>query len=501
DVDECIEATSCGNHSICNNTDGSFFCTCLDGFIDDDGNCTDINECALGTDVCQQNCTNTLGSYECACNTPVYYLEDDVTCVLTVCNSSIGCTECVEGYTGANCDEDIDECANDAFICGIGGNCTNEVGSYQCNCSDGYELNLGNCTLDGCQNGAACENTGEPNGFFCNCSSIGEFNGTYCEININACTEFVPYNTSTIYLDKPCLNNGTCNDAITGYTCSCPDAFSGIFCEIGRRVNSCKDDPCGENVDCTLVTNPPFYSCGACLPGYTNDTCEIDLDECSNSDLNDCCDECECENTKGSYKCKCPPGQKLDADERSCKVCNCSSPAACNASVGCTECLSGFKGANCDEDIDECSSNPCTKLDLGAGVCNNTRGSYVCECAPGYEGDLCDHLVDVCASFAEPSEGCQHNANCSNTGQPNGYECTCVTPDYTGVNCATDVDACVKYIPTREKLDPCYNGATCVDAAVGYTCNCPSGFTGLFCESKLQLLKNNHLHPFFMQLL
>ncbi|ELU13257.1 hypothetical protein CAPTEDRAFT_47715, partial [Capitella teleta] len=105
----------CGNHSICNNTDGSFFCTCLDGFIDDDGNCTDINECALGTDVCQQNCTNTLGSYECACNTP-----------------------CVEGYTGANCDEDIDECANDAFICGIGGNCTNEVGSYQCNCSDGY---------------------------------------------------------------------------------------------------------------------------------------------------------------------------------------------------------------------------------------------------------------------------------------------------------------------------------------------------------------------------
>ncbi|ELU14469.1 hypothetical protein CAPTEDRAFT_180503 [Capitella teleta] len=167
-----------------------------------------------------------------------------------------------------------------------------------------------------------------------------------------------------------------------------------------------------------------------------------------------------------------------------CQECKCSE-AVCNAIVGCTECPSGFKGANCDEDIDECSSNPCTSLGLGAGVCNNTRGTYVCECASGYEGDLCNQLVDVCASFTDPTEGCQQNANCSNTGQPNGYECTCATPDYNGVNCSTNVNACATYIPTREKLDPCFNGATCVDAAYGYTCTCSSGFTGFFCVTAL----------------
>ena len=30
---------------------------------------SDIDECALGTDVCDQTCTDTLGSYACSCMT------------------------------------------------------------------------------------------------------------------------------------------------------------------------------------------------------------------------------------------------------------------------------------------------------------------------------------------------------------------------------------------------------------------------------------------------
>ena len=31
--------------------------------------CTDIDECGLGTHQCAQNCSNTVGSYTCSCQT------------------------------------------------------------------------------------------------------------------------------------------------------------------------------------------------------------------------------------------------------------------------------------------------------------------------------------------------------------------------------------------------------------------------------------------------
>ena len=36
----------------------------------------DINECLLGTDLCSQTCSNTVGSYTCGCNTG-YTLNSD----------------------------------------------------------------------------------------------------------------------------------------------------------------------------------------------------------------------------------------------------------------------------------------------------------------------------------------------------------------------------------------------------------------------------------------
>ena len=41
----------------------------------------DIDECAEGTDECEDQCVNTLGSYTCKCTRPAYYLHSDgLTC-------------------------------------------------------------------------------------------------------------------------------------------------------------------------------------------------------------------------------------------------------------------------------------------------------------------------------------------------------------------------------------------------------------------------------------
>ncbi|NRD59656.1 MULTISPECIES: FG-GAP-like repeat-containing protein [Corallococcus] len=78
--------------------------------------CTDIDECAAGTDNCNDNasCTNIGGSFTCACNAG--YEGDGVTCT------------------------NIDECA--ANPCLNGGTCIDGVGSYTCKCAPTYEGNI-----------------------------------------------------------------------------------------------------------------------------------------------------------------------------------------------------------------------------------------------------------------------------------------------------------------------------------------------------------------------
>ena len=49
-------------------------------------------------------------------------------------------------------------------------------------------------------------------------------------------------------------------------------------------------------------------------------------------------------------------------------------------------CKDGFKGADCEEDIDECAENEETeaKCQSENTVCQNTIGSFKCACLPGY---------------------------------------------------------------------------------------------------------------------
>uniref|UniRef100_H2SDP2 Adhesion G protein-coupled receptor L4 n=1 Tax=Takifugu rubripes TaxID=31033 RepID=H2SDP2_TAKRU len=78
DDNECQNVTNiCGERGNCTNTEGSYFCTCVSGYVstgtgsfqpNDGTECIDIDECQLGAP-CGPNshCHNTNGSFYCTC--------------------------------------------------------------------------------------------------------------------------------------------------------------------------------------------------------------------------------------------------------------------------------------------------------------------------------------------------------------------------------------------------------------------------------------------------
>ena len=48
--------------------------------MNDDGTCTDIDECAPGVNTCSYNCTNTIGGFQCNCPPGTALDHDGITC-------------------------------------------------------------------------------------------------------------------------------------------------------------------------------------------------------------------------------------------------------------------------------------------------------------------------------------------------------------------------------------------------------------------------------------
>ena len=59
----------CAYFGTCVNNIGSYECDCVDGYKGDGLECSDINECEVGTANCDPNasCLNVDGSYSCSC--------------------------------------------------------------------------------------------------------------------------------------------------------------------------------------------------------------------------------------------------------------------------------------------------------------------------------------------------------------------------------------------------------------------------------------------------
>ncbi|KAM7433982.1 hypothetical protein ABFA07_015866 [Porites harrisoni] len=66
DLNECL-SSPCDANAVCQNTIGSFTCTCKPGFTGNGLSCTDLNECLSSPCDANAVCQNTIGSFTCTC--------------------------------------------------------------------------------------------------------------------------------------------------------------------------------------------------------------------------------------------------------------------------------------------------------------------------------------------------------------------------------------------------------------------------------------------------
>lgn len=139
---------------------------------------------------------------------------------------------CPSGFTGKNCEVNIDDCKMKE--CLNGGTCIDLVNGFRCQCVPGYVGPLCKevvdyCLAKPCANGGLCQHI--TNDYKCVCKP--GFTGKDCSVEMDECES------------EPCLNGGTCQNLVNGYECVCPPDFRGRNCReevvaggVSARVSS-----------------------------------------------------------------------------------------------------------------------------------------------------------------------------------------------------------------------------------------------------------------------
>lgn len=485
----CEESTlNCSMTAGCR-TDkfGTPQCFCLEGFelTDNNSSCQDINECERN--ICPQKCTNFDGGFRCSCLDGYHLIESNVceACSFpfwgsnceNICQCSgrgakrcdvvRGCI-CRDGWSGDTCDDDIDECDTLTDICNDARKtCINYPGEYQCKCSQGYLINYnGSCEdINECSNkllnncSQTCTNI--VGGYTCGCFSGYIYQNDTCQ-DIDECVKLI----------DGCEQ--ICENTLGFYNCHCQFAYD---LNDDRKTCTKMHDPCLtiENLTCEhyCIAENTSVKCG-CRKGFflssDRKTC-LDINECQSVELNHCSNVSFCQNTIGSYMCDCPIGSKLENDNRTCTVCDefhfgkgCAYTCDClhginNKIQGC-DCYSGWTGANCDIDQDECQHEDGRCLETNT-QCVNIPGSFQCICISGYfnnSGSCID--IDECNST---SNNCSQK--CINT--EGGYECDCETGFVFSNGLCNDIDECKGNSFCQQRCD---------NTPGSFRCSCDDGF-------------------------
>jgi hypothetical protein len=359
------------------------------------------------------------------------------------CDGGACWAACSVVYGFDQCEDD--PCMNDAF-------CIDGDGEYECQCLDGYRGDRCEEQIDGCADprnachaDAVCEDLPPPagpgkDGRTCSCNEGYVGDGESC-VDADACA---PADADP-YPGFPCQRGfAVCEDlpppaglSREGRVCTCEAGYGGPTGDECAPLDACASTKCDPNAACTDMPAPfPDDASGRlceCNAGYEGDgeTC-VDVDACAAH--------------------PCP----LDA------TCV-DAPAPADASPGSRECVCktgfGFDGDGCVE-TDACLDHPCGAhavcTDLFAPAPNSPSGRE-CACEPGYErddvrGDVCVD-IDACrrgeASGSDASGStdgpCSPHAVCTDLPAPAdalGFACECGKGFYGDGRYCAPIDAC-----------------------------------------------------------
>ncbi|XP_053393488.1 uncharacterized protein LOC123564875 isoform X1 [Mercenaria mercenaria] len=324
---------------------------------------------------------------------PVNFYQDETTQrTCKPCNKNQR-TSTTGSINSSNCTDVVDVC--DRTTCNDNGACSYERGYRECTCDTGYYgdrcQNMYHiCDGNPCTNGATCVRGATPTDYTCTCRTdldicemdvqedakvgsqglasqlrtvqVSNLQGCKSEcLNDNECKEasFLSSSNFCVLFNAELLANELNDESNTDdqhLRKICNIAFGGDRCEQDTK-NDCENAGCHENSQCMDKINGFECICPS-AGGYTGNLCTMANNPCSPNP----CERGTCR-AFGSvrYECTCP---------------------------------NGYKGLNCEINIDECAMYP-DACPYG-GKCIDRIDDYTCSCSSGFSGPFCENTPNFC---------------------------------------------------------------------------------------------------------
>ena len=249
-----------------------FILGCESSPCENGGRCTDTSK---GKYSCE--CTRGFYGDNCQYNVQPQNLCTEASCVSGNCSfgrDAYTCT-CISGHSGTLCEKSFppsSPCGSNP--CLHGSMCELDGANHVCICSPGYtgsncEVNIDDCNPNPCVYGTCKDGV---NGFLCECDSE-QITGYQCEVYCpdghrgNFCET---KNLLCSADPSPCQNAGMCVERNDTFFCTCLPNYSGTVCELEK---TCDLIQCHNGGTCLALPGSGF-GC-QCQEGFDGPNCEL----------------------------------------------------------------------------------------------------------------------------------------------------------------------------------------------------------------------------------